>query len=371
MKIVLGKDSLFEGLQCVFNIIPQKPTLPVLSNFLLRASEGKLFISGTDMDISITTSIECTVEVKGDITVNAKRFLGVIRELPSGDITIEVKNECVTISFKNGRSSIMGMPAADFPALKESIEGTELSLSGKDFIEMVEKTGFSVSQDRTRLALTGIFWRVSTDDMVMVSTDGHRLSFFRKKLDSNIMKSSEVIIPPKALHQASQIISSGVDRARVVLGENAILFDFVTTIIFSKLIEGPYPNFRQVIPLNNSKIVFVSTEELSASLRRVSVLSNSITHQIRIDVSPGRMELSTRNEDIGGESQETIDIRYDGEPIIAGYNAAFLLEILRNIETEEVVLELEAPTTACIVKPVGQKETDEFIYLIMPLRISD
>jgi len=371
VKIVIDKDSLFESLQRVFNIVPQKPTLPVLSNFLLRALSDRLYVSGTDMDISITTSAECRIQEDGDITVNAKRFIGVIRELPPGDIEITVDNERVIVDFRNGQASIMGMPSSDYPALKDSIEGANVGIAGTDFVEMVEKTGFSVSQDRTRLALTGIFWKVAHDEMVMVATDGHRLSLFRRSMDIKTEGEPEVIVPPKTLNQAAQIISSGTEIKKVVFSDGAIFFDFDTTTIFSKLIEGPYPNFRQVIPTTNSKKVYISTEELNAAVRRVSVLSNSITHQIRMSVTPGKIELATRNEDIGGESRESIDVRYDGEPMTAGYNAVFLSEILRRIETDEVLLELEAQTTACIIKPVGQKETDEYIYLIMPLRLSE
>jgi DNA polymerase-3 subunit beta len=371
VKIVIGKDSLLESLQRVFNIIPQKPTLPVLSNFLLKAFSDRLNISGTDMDISITTSTECNVIEEGDVTVNAKRFIGVIRELPAGDIEITVDNDRVTVDFENGQSRIMGMPSSDYPVLKDSIDGVDVGLSGNDFVEMVEKTTFSVSQDRTRLALTGIFWKVTRDEMVMVATDGHRLSLFRRGISVETKGKSEVIVPPKTLNQAAQLISGGAEINKIVVGENAILFLFNNTTIFSKLIEGPYPDFMQVIPMNNSKKVYISSEELNNAVRRVSVLSNSITHQIRISVTSGKMELATKNEDIGGESRESIGVRYDGEPMTAGYNATFLAEILRRIETDEVLLELEAPTTACIVKPVGQKETDEYIYLIMPLRLSD
>jgi len=371
VKILISKDSLLEGLQRVSSIIPQKPTLPVLSNFLLSASADQLYISGTDMDISITTSLECNVEEEGAVTVNAKRFLGVIRELSPGDISVKTEDDRVTVDFKSGQSSIMGMSSADYPALKDSIEGVEVNLSGTDFVEMVEKTGFSISQDRTRIALTGIYWKIAPDGMIMVSTDGHRLSLFGRRVDIKTEESIEVIVPPKSINQAAQIISSGIEIEKGVFGDSAILFDFGKTIIFSKLIEGPYPNFRQVIPRGNSKRVYVSSEELSAAVRRVSVLSNSITHQIRMSISPGQMELSTRNDDIGGESRESFSIRYDGEPLTVGYNAAFLTEILRRIEADEVVLELETPTTACIIKPVGHKETDEYVYLIMPLRLSD
>ena len=310
MKIFIDKDSLLEGLHRVSNIVPQKPTLPVLSNFLLKASEGNLHISGTDMDISITTLIKCNMEEEGAITVNAKRLLEIIRELPSGEIEIKVDNNRITVTFTGGHFSIIGIPSSEYPVLRSTIDGVALTISGKDFVEIVEKTSFSVSKDRTRLALTGAYWKVSRDEMIMVSTDGHRLSLYGKKINIDIEGSNEVIIPPKTLNQASQIISAGTDINKIIFGEGAILFDFGTTIIFSKLIEGPYPNFRQVIPVNNSKKVYIPKEELLvAAVRRVSVISNSITHQIKLSVSPGVMEIATKNDDIGGESIETLNVR--------------------------------------------------------------
>ncbi len=371
MKIIISKEFLLDCLSKVFNIVPQKPTLPVLSNFLIKAHAGRIHVSGYDMDISITTSTECRVDREGEITVNAKRFMGVIRELPEGEIEIDAENERVTILFANGQASILGMPSSDYPALKDTIDGINVAISGEDFSEMVAKTSFSVSQDRTRLSLTGILWKVSSDEMVMVATDGHRLSLFGRSMKIDTEQGTEVIVSSKTLNQAAQIISSGTEVKNIIFGEGAIFFDFGDTKIYSKLIEGPYPNFRQVIPTSNSKKVYVAKDKLDAAVRRVSVLSNTITHQVKISLSPGIMELMTKNEDIGGESRETIDIRYEGEPMNAGYNAAFLSEIIRRTETNELLMEMESSTTACIIKPVDIKDTDENIYLIMPLRLSE
>lgn len=375
MKIVIGRDALFEGLQGVNSVVPQKPTLPVLSNFLLRAVDGRLTVSGTDMDISVTTAVNCTVMEEGAVTVNAKRFLGVIRELPAEEITVSVRNERLTVTFRQGESSIMGMSASDYPALRDSIEGVSLAVSGPDFMEMVDKTSFSVASDRTRLALTGVYWKIAPEKMTMVATDGHRLSLFEKTFGTDgqpgIEQEADAIVPPKALIQAARVVSGGVELERVVFGKGAILFDFGTTIIFSKLIEGPYPNYRQVIPTTNSKRVVVSTDEMASAVRRVSVLSNTITHQIRMSLSSGEMEVSTFNQDIGGESRETIPVRYDGESLVVGYNASFLSEIFRAVDTEELILELESPMSACIIKPGVVKDSQEYQYLIMPLRLNE
>jgi DNA polymerase-3 subunit beta len=182
---------------------------------------------------------------------------------------------------------------------------------------------------------------------------------------------AEAIVPPKALSQAARVFSGGVDLEKVVFGKGSILFDFGTTTIFSKLIEGPYPNFRQVIPTSNSRKVTVSTDQFSSAVRRVSVLSNTITHQIRMALTPGQMEITTINQDIGGEARESLNVNYDGETLVVGYNASFLLEIFRAIDTEEVVLELETPMAACIIRPSVPLETQEYLYLIMPLRLNE
>ncbi len=371
MKIVVGRDLLFEALQGVGNVVPQKPTLPVLSNFLLKTSEGRLTISGTDMDMYVVTQVNCTVIEEGGITVNAKRFLSMIRELPEEDITITVKKERVTVNFGHGESSIMGMSAADFPLVREVTEGVSIPVSGSDFLEMVEKTSFSVANDRSRLALTGVYWIIAPDKMTMVATDGHRLSLCEKKMNGETDGRAEAIVPPRALSHAARVISGGVELERVIFGTGAILFDFGTTTIFSKLIEGPYPNFRQVIPDGNSKKVYVSTDEIAAAVRRVSVLSNATTHQIRISLVSGLMDIATRNLEISGESRESVPVRYEGEELNVGYNALFLSEIFRAVDTDEVVLELESPVSACIVKPAVQKESQEYLYLIMPLRLND
>lgn len=371
MKIVIGRGSLFDGLQGVFNVVPQKPTLPVLSNFLMKAEGSILTVSGTDMDISIITSLNCTVLEEGSVTVNAKKFFNIIRELPEQDVTLSSEGERVSLSFKQGEASIMGISASDYPVLKETIDGISVALSGADFVEMVDKTSFSVATERTRLALTGVYWQVNSEGMSMVATDGHRLAIFEKKMGIESENTLESIVPPKTLAQVVRYHSVGVELKNVIFGKGAILFDFGTTIIFSKLIEGPYPNFRQVIPLGNSKKVYISTDEFADVVRRVSVLSSAITHQIRMSINPGEMEVTTSNMDIGGEARETLPVNYSGEPMVVGYNAEFLSQILRAVDTEELVLELETPTAACIIRPVGEKASQECYYLIMPLRLND
>ena len=384
MKIVIGRDILFDGLQSVNTVVPQKPTLPVLSNFLMKAENDMISVSGTDMDMFITTFLPCAIEEAGSFTVNAKRFLSMIRELPSEDITIEEHDEKVTVTFSKGKSSILGISSSDYPMLRETLDGVKVTITGSDFAEMVDKSSFSVATDRTRLALTGVYWEISSDNMAMVSTDGHRLSLFEKKIvplseekgnESQNASLINVIVPQKILTQATRVALGIQEPGKlffdVTFSKVAILFDFGTTRIFSKLIEGPYPDFRRVIPASSEKHVSVNTDEFSGSVRRVSVLSNNITHQIRVSLTPGLMEISTTNIDIGGESRETFAVEYDGEPLTVGYNAQFLSEIFRVIDSEEISLELDSSTSACIIRPAVRQELKDYFYLIMPLRLNE
>ncbi len=371
MKIEVGKGLLFEALQRVFSVVPQKPTLPVLTNFLLKVESGRLYVTGTDMDMAVSTSLDCESSQDGSVTVNAKRFLSIIRELPDEAITLSVEGERVSIEFSRGRSSMMGMSSSDFPAVKNVIEGTEVAASGDDLFDMVEKTSFAVATERTRLALTGVYWRMSSGNMTMVATDGHRLAHVSRAIEYADEKVSEAIVPPKALAQAGRIYSSGQALQKIVFGDGAILFDFGVSIVFSKLIEGPYPDYNQVIPKNSSKNATVETEGLGSVVRRVSVLSSSITHQIRVSLTPGSMEVSTTNVDIGGEARETLKVEYDGDGINLGFNAMFLSEILKKVESDAVRIELEDSTSACVMKPVGGEEKGDLLYLIMPLRLNE
>jgi len=380
MKVQIKEaKTLKKAIQQILNIIPINPTLPILRNILLKATKNLLSIEGTDMDISVQTKIECDVKEDGEITVDARELMRIFqkgKELYK--LSIFADDENIKINLDKSKTEFKGGSAADFPFLKYSDKGVEINLSGTDFVEMVNKAGFSVSQDRTRLVLTGIYWKVSSDEMVMVSTDGHRLSLFGKKIKTDIEKTIEMVVLPKTLQLAVKLVSGGLDLKKVIFNEKTIFFDFGTTKIFSKLIEGDYPNFRQVIPENNSKNIYMKRKEFLTVLQGVLPLSDSVNHKIFLKIVPNLMEIEVINEDTGTKSLESINICYDNEPINIAFNCIFLTEILKKIETDDVLLKLESPMDACVIKPVekpklsfpilGSENETECLYLIMPLR---
>jgi len=369
MKVHIERSNLWDGIHKVLNIVPTKTTIPILSNFLLEVVKGSLTLSATDLDISISTTVEVDTEEPGSITVPARTFAEVIRELPDYPLLIETGGERITISSQTGQYTLSGLPAEDFPKLPHDVEGTTFELKGNILSKLIEKTAFAVSTDETRPCLTGVLLQISGTKMRLIATDGHRLAKIERILSSPIVSDQKAIIPPKALNHLVRLISGGEELKQATLGENMAVFRLSTSILFSRLIEGPYPEVDQVIPHSNPKKVHVNKETFSLALKRVSILSDSFTHQIVLAIRPGSVELSATNPEIGGEAKETVEADYTGEDLDIAYNANYLIEVLKKMESGEVVFELDTKTTAGVIRPLRQEEDEEYLCVVMPMRM--
>jgi DNA polymerase-3 subunit beta len=237
---------------------------------------------------------------------------------------------------------------------------------------MISKTSFAVSRDDTRPVLNGAFWRIDAKGMEMVATDGSRLAYYRRQLDlKGRIKGGEeaaVIVPPQTLGQMAKLLGHQKEPHRVTLGESRILVEMEDTHLLSRLIEGPYVDYGQVIPRQNDKHLRVAGGQLLPALRRVSILSSSYTRQVRLKVNSTYIELSAASPEIGGEAHEIVPAQYDGEEMEVGYNAQFLMEILRKMEVPEVCFDLSNHVTAALLRPAEQEEGEEYFCLLMPLR---
>jgi DNA polymerase-3 subunit beta len=371
MKFLIQKSNLLAILQSLLNVIPPKSTLPILSNVLLEALENKIKLSGTDLDVSLIATVPANVSKKGSITVPAKTFSEIIRELPEGEIEINTIDSRLEIKIERGDYKISGISPEDFPKLPSVNLAKEIKLAAQDLVRMIKKASFAVSQDETRPALNGVLWHTSGDKMQMVATDGHRLAKFA--LQNKKLKGlhEDIIIPPKVLTILPRLIGDEEKEVGVIFGDNTIIFNLGEIILTSRLIEGPYPNFEQVIPKDCDKKLVVNKEQLLSTVRRVAILSNVLTHQIKFSLKKGHIELSSANFDLGGEAKESFACDYKGEPIDIGYNANYVLDILKQIDGEEVIWELTSPTSAGMVFSTEKKEGEEYLCLIMPLRLAE
>jgi DNA polymerase-3 subunit beta len=385
MKLTVNRSELWQGISTVLDVVPSKPALPVLSNILLVAEENILSISATDLDLSIRTQVPASVEKTGTITVPARTFAEIVKEWPEAELSIEVEDERLKLSGRlgdeesgEGAYSLSGMAADDFPSMPTSLEGVSISfgesedMSAHILLDMINKTSFAVSRDDTRPVLNGVLWRLDVEGMQMVATDGSRLASYRRALDlkSQIKADEEaaVIVPPQALTQMSKLLGGHEGSVDITLGETQLLLNTGSTYLLSRLIEGPYVDYGQVVPKENDKCLRVTNETLLPAVRRVSILSSSYTRQVRLKLDGKSIELSAASPEIGGEAREVISSSFDGEDMEIGYNAQFLMEILRKMDGPEVRFELNNDVTAALLKPGEDREGEDYFCLLMPLR---
>lgn len=371
MEFTVAQKDLAGTLQSVIGVVPQRSTLPILSYVLVEVEDGFLAIAATDLEVSILSKVGVNVSEPGGVTVPGKKFAEVIRELPDIPLRVRVDGEMVTISSELGIYRMMGLPKDEFPRLPEDIVGDHVEVEGSRFKRMTEKTVFAASKDETRPALNGLLWQIRPEEMRMVATDGHRLAKIVSYLEGRPGLEREAIIPSKAVAFLNRLVSGATDLRWITVGENHIVFDLGNTVLFSRLIEGPFPPYEEVIPQNNEKRLIVDKELLSSSLRRVSILSDSVTHQVRFSLQVGKIKLSAMDQEIGGEAEEEIAADYRGEEMDIGYNASYVLEILRQMDGDQVIFDLGFPLRAGIVHPAQQAEGEDYFCLIMPIRLSD
>ena len=401
MKVSIEKDELLKGIQAVIDIVPSKTALPVLSNILIDANNGSdVCLSATDLDISITCKLSATIEDAGATTVPARKFSEIVRELPEESLSLTAEEGRVTLQRQSGAEgtyALMSVPADDFPDLPTEIDGPEIAfLSDEDedaqessadspacasphadrnvLSEMISKTIFAVSRDETRPVLTGVLWQVGNGRMTMVATDGHRLVKYSRIQDGLPDQNREAIVPPHALNQVVKLMGGGSDLQKVQLGQSHVLFslgDEDAIQIFSRLIEGPYVDYEQVIPQNNGKRLRVSNSQLLPAVRRVSILASAQTHQLRLELKKDELALSATSQEIGGEARESMGVEYDADEMTIGYNSGYLQDVLRRINCDEVLFELDSAVAAGIIRPGEQLEGEDYLCLLMPLRLNE
>lgn len=377
---------MWQGIDTVIDAVASKPALPILSNILLSGEQNQLTLSATDLDLSIRTAVEATIREPGSITVPARTFAGIAREWPASQLSIEVKDNRLLLSGKlgaveesEGVYSLSGISPDEFPEMPSSIEGLTVEISALDeadslFVgDMLNKTSFAVSRDETRPVLNGVLWAIDTEGMTMVATDGYRFARNRHLLDLKSQvgeKPGEVILPPQACGYLVKVLGGQRKINRLTLGASQVLFDLGSTQVLSRVIEGPYVNYEPVIPRQNDKVLRISKDLLLPAVRRVSILSSTHTHQVRMRIKKNQVELSAASPEIGGEAREVIPASYTQEELDVGYNANYLMEILRKIESDEVIFELHNAVTAALVRPGEQDQAQDYFCLLMPLRPS-
>lgn len=370
MRFTISREKLQEGLAAVAASIPAKTTLPVLANILVETTEKGIRLSGTDLDIAVSTEVAADVESTGAITIPAKKLSEIARELPPSPVKIAAAGE-QRIILDCGRShfKILGLPREEFPSFPVVRFNESWRIRSGDLQKLISHTSFAVSTEESRPILNGVLWELKPESMRMVATNGHRLAKMEVPIKSIGAPAADLIIPPKALEQIRRLFPAD-EELEIARGDNHLGFRSPFTSVFTRLIEGPYPNYDQVIPKDNDRVAVADKIALTSALKRMSVIASDQTHRIRLSFNSGMLRFSVQTPDLG-EATDELAIRYTGDQLDIGFNASYLLEILRYIPTEEVKLTFKAPERAATVEPEGWNDPATYLCLVMPLRLVD
>lgn len=375
MKVRIGRDELLTGLQRVQGVVEKRNTMPILSNVLLEARQEGAEIVATDLEIGMRGLYKAAVLETGGVTISARKLFEIIKELPSGDIELTTgENNWTTIQTGKSQFKIVGLPSADYPALP-AIEREGLTpLSGDGLLELIRKTLFAAGDNDARYILNGLLVTlISTEKKTtlrLVGTDGHRLAVAEHEMSQaggkGVPQEIKAIIPKKAAQEMRRLLEEGGDGEPLIgFAKNLMIFRKSGLLLTSRLMEGNYPNYQQVIPKEGGKKISVNRIELESALRRVSVLSKDKASAVKVSFAPGKMTLFSSSPDYG-EATEDIPARYEGEALSSGFNARYLLDVFGVMDGESVSLQIETPLSPCLIQ---ESESPGFKCVVMPIKI--
>ncbi len=369
MNLTISKEQIINGLQAVQNVVSTRTTLPILSNVLLRAEGGKLEFTATDLDVTIACSVEATVKKPGASTVPVKKLFGIVRELANQEIDLEVdeKNTC---TIRSGPSfyKINGLGADEFPPLPKFKEEKKVVLPQETIKGMMRKTSFAISTDESRYVLNGIFISLKDHKMTMVATDGRRLALVDEELDVSEASQGEFILPAKTVNELNRLLQ---DKGEVEIryAENQASFTLKdekgsSILIVTKLIEGSYPNYRQVIPAETKERVALVREEFLHALRRAEIMTSEKSNSVKLSFGKNKLEITANSPEVG-EAKESLAINYKGPEMAIAFNPKYVIDPLNALVNDEVFLELIDELSPGVLKINGP-----FLYVVMPMRLS-
>lgn len=364
MKFSATKDILLKGIQSVQSAINAKSTLPILSNILIEAAKDEVVLTATDLDIGIFCSIPIKPSIEGSITTPAKKFYDIIRELPDNEtITVSVKkNNLIQIECGKNTFKIMGLPKDEFPQLPESKNKESITLEQKKLKTMIKMTSFAISHDETRYVLNGILFVIKPTFIRLVATDGRRLAMIEEKMQLPKALERKLIIPTKTVNELERVLADD-GEVKVSFSDNHAFFEANGIRVVSRLIEGEFPNYEQVIPKEVKDRVGVLKDGLLPAMKRVALFTNNDSMAVKLQLGRDKMVLSKSTPYLG-EAHVELDVDYKGKDLSIGFNPDYLIDLLKNIDQETVNFEVADPEKPGVVR-IGS----DYVYVVLPMQI--
>lgn len=377
MELTVGKADLQKELQLCQGVVEKRSTIPILSNVLLKASDGRLQIAATDLDVTILSSCAASVTTPGGVTIEAKRLFDIVRSLPDDDVHMTMQeNNSMLIESGTAKFRLLGLPAEDYPTLPTVNVSEGFSIPLAELKTMVGKVKFAITHEETRFQLNGALLKVQPNKMEMVATDGHRMALINFPSAITGAKTKKgadltILIPRKALDEILRLEMADEGAVQFGVSENQLFFEAGDRRLLARMIDVNFPNYMEVISRDNDRRVMVDRERLLSTIRRISLVANERTRAVRFDFAPGKLTVSSTNPELG-DARETVPIDYAGQPFFVGLNAGYLMDFLSATDTASVSLDLKDENSQCIGRPASTAEDlpYDYLYVVMPMRLA-
>lgn len=371
MKFIVSSSILLKHLQQINGVINSNTVLPILEDFLFEIEDKKLSVVATDLETVMRVQMDVESKTNGKICIPARILIDSLKNIPDQPLTFNTdKNYAVEITSDNGKYKVMGENPDNFPKEPAADSAGSFTTTSGAFVEGINKTLFAVSTDDLRPAMTGVFFELTPKSLQFVATDAHRLVRYKRK-DITCPETANFIVPKKPLTLLKNALPENDDEITVNYSDNHLFVTHGSTRLSCRLIDARFPDYKVVIPADNPYLLTVKTADLQGALRRLQIFSNKSTNQVVLSITGSEMQLNAQDIDFSFEGNERMSCTYNGEDLQIAFNAKFLIDLLSAAESDEVNIELSAPTRAGIIKPTEHDENEELLMLLMPLMINN
>ena len=370
MKFIISSSELLRNLQILGSILNTNNTLPILDNFLFDIKESDLIITSSDLETSLSSKILIESSINVKIAVPAKLLIDILKSLPDQPLTFSINDNILEINSNNGKYALSYMDGDEFPKSLIIEDAKEISFSSKILLNIINSTIFASGNDDLRPVMSGVFFQMSNDKSCFVATDAHKLV----KYERNDIKSDnavEFIVPNKPLNILKSILPDKEEDVRVLYNNANAIFSFSTFTMICRLIDGKFPNYEAVIPKENPNVLEIDRLQLLNSTKRASIFSSKTTNQVKFEIKGNLLKISAEDLDFNNKAEETLECNYNGDDIAIGFNSRFIVEMLNNLSSELIQIELSSPNRAGLISPLHENDSKAKVtMLVMPIMLN-
>jgi len=371
MKFIVNSSYLLKQLSYINGVITTNPVVPILENFLFEIDKSHLTVTASDLQTSMITEINVESKERGNIAVPARILLDTLKNLPDQPVTFSIDESTysIEISSDNGRYKLSGENATDFPKVPSVSNDFSAQLSSEVLARAINNTIFATSNDELRPAMTGVYVNLGEKNTTFVATDGHRLVRYRRT-DVKSESGNTIIIPRKALNLLKSTLPSENTDVTIDFNTSNAFFKFGSIRMICRLIDERFPDYENVIPSSSTIKMVISRVDFLSSLKRISIYANKTTHQVRLKITGSQLQVSAEDLDFSNEANERLSCEHEGEDIEIGFNARFMIEMLSNLDTDQIKLNMSAPNKAGVILPVEKDKAEDILMLVMPVMLN-